>query len=463
MGGQLRNLPLGHPHVVEPLHADLPPGALPHGLFHKVARLVAEQAVDPPNELPSGLVAELGLAVEGPAQQPVGVPGGDDAAGDHLPGEGVPLADTLDIGGNFVVQGGDGGAHPVAQLRLGAELVRPAEGGVPRGDAPPHVPAAAGLQLRPEGGGGILGTQGGILHAAAGGEEHQVVFRQVNVLLRPVPQQHQAAGLLAAGPEVELHVHHPGVEVELDAVRLQVLEHGQDHGLILVVAGEAQGGEVGQAPHVVDEALEVELHLQGGVPVLKGEHGAPVEPEVGLQHRTAEHVRDGPVVQGLVGGEEQLHDLHGALVAQAELAVGVGVLPPVDRGPHEGVVGIPLVEPVVLVQDGHALGLDGRDGAEQIPHDLEVVVHLPAAPHDIAQSLVVPAVAGAAGDGLLLQDVDVPAGHLPVPHQIAGRRQGRQAGAHQIGRFMLHALRLHRAGKGLVIAAGIIHENASVS
>ena len=51
----------------------------------------------------------------------------------------------------------------------------------------------------------------------------------------------------------------------------------------------------------------------------------------------------------------------------------------VDRkSAYMGVVGVLLVQPVVLVQNADSLGLDGGDGVEQVPHDLEVVIHLPA-------------------------------------------------------------------------------------
>ena len=106
---------------------------------------------------------------------------------------------------------------------------------------------------------------------------------------------------------------------------LQIGDHGQDDGLILVVAGKAQGGEVGQTADVVDIALEVELHLQCAVPVLEREHGAPVHPEVGAEDLVVEDVGDFFVLQLLVRGEEELQDLHAALVRQAEPAVGVGI------------------------------------------------------------------------------------------------------------------------------------------
>ena len=90
-----------------------------------------------------------------------------------------------------------------------------------------------------------------------------------------------------------------------------------------------------------------------------------------------------------------------------------------------------------------------------------MVVHFPAAPHDVAQILELIAVAGAAGQVALLQNVDVLTFHLAVPHQIAGGGQGRKAAAHDIGGFLIHALRLLGAGKRFIITTGIIHSKTS--
>ena len=256
---------------------------------------------------------------------------------------------------------------------------------------------------------------------------------------------------------VELHVDHLHAEVELHARLFQILHHGQDHALVLVVTGEAQGLEVRQAADVVDVALNVQLHFQRAVPVLEGEHGAPVQPEVAVQNFVVKEISDALVLQLLIGGEEQLHDLHGALVGDVELAVGVRVLAPVDRGAAQRVVGVVLVEPVVLVQHADAFRLNGGNGVEQIPHDFEMVVHFTAAAHHVADILILPAVARAAGGGAFFQNVDVVALHLAVADQIAGRRQGRKAAAHDIGGLLIHALGLAGTGKGFVIAAGIIH------
>ena len=463
IGGHVLDFALRHADVIQPLHADLLTGTLPHRLFHIVTGLIGEQGIHPHQTVILGLLAELRLAVDGPAHEPAGVLHGDDTAGDHLAGEGIPLADVLDIGDDALIQRLHRGAHPVGLLRIIAELVGMAEGGILSGDLAPHIPAAALLDLGVVGGGCVLAAHGGVLYAAAVGDEHQIVLRQVDGLVLAVPDDVDALGHLPMGGAVKLHVGHLHAEVELDAEALQILHHGQDHGLILVVFGKAQGGEVGQAADVMDIALDIELHLQSTVPVLEGEHGAPVQPEVAAEHLVVEEVADALVLQLLVGGEEQLHDLHGTLVGDIELAVGMGIFATVHRGPAQGIVGVGLVEPVVLVQHADALRLNGGDGVEQIPHDLEVVVHLTAAPHDVADVLEPPAVAGAAGSGTLLQNVDPLALHLAVTHQIAGGSQRRQAAAHDVGGFVVHALRLPGMGKGLIVTAGIIHKNALLS
>ena len=125
---QVLDLVFGDPQMIQPLHADLFAGAIPHGLFDVVARCVAEQAVDPAHELALGLIPELGLTVECPAEQPAGIPRRDDAARDSPAAERVTLADVLDVGHDAFVQHGDRGAHPIGLFRIGAELFRAAKG-----------------------------------------------------------------------------------------------------------------------------------------------------------------------------------------------------------------------------------------------------------------------------------------------------------------------------------------------
>ena len=85
-----------------------------------------------------------------------------------------------------------------------------------------------------------------------------------------------------------------------------------------------------------------------------------------------------------------------------------------------------------------------------------MVVHLTAAAHDIADIVLV-AVAGTAGQRVLLKHMDVVALHLAVTDQVAGGSQGRQTRADEVSRFIVNALRLFGVCKCFVVATGIIH------
>ena len=332
-----------------------------------------------------------------------------------------------------------------------------AERSVLRGNLLPQIPAVAGLQFRVKGRGSVLAAVGAAFDAAAVGDEQQVVFGQVDHVGLPIMLHGDGGRLLARGGNVEANVRDLGGIVELHAVLLQVLLHRQDDGFVLVIAGEAQCLEVRQTADVVDEALDIELHFQRAVPVLEGEHRAPVHPEVGGKHLVVEHIGDTLVIQLLIRREEKVHDFHRALVGDGELAVRVGILPLLFGRAAQGEVRVFFVQPVILVQHACAFGLNGRDGAEQIPHDLEVVVHFAAAAHHVAD-IILPAVARAAGHRVFLENVDVLALHLTVAHQIACRRQGCQTCADNIGALVVNAFRLLGMGKGFIVTAGIIHK-----
>ena len=111
---------------------------------------------------------------------------------------------------------------------------------------------------------------------------------------------------LFAGKEVEQHVGHGHAVVELNPVVLQVAHQRENQRFILVVTGELERRQVGQAANVMQEAMQVELHLQSGVPFLKGEHGLPVHPEIRTVEFVRENIVDRFVVQGFIGGKEQL-------------------------------------------------------------------------------------------------------------------------------------------------------------
>ena len=334
-----------------------------------------------------------------------------------------------------------------------------AEGRVLCGDLAPHIPAAAGFDLGVIGCGFVLAAAGRIFDAAAVRDKNEIVLGQINGVFLAVTDDVDALGKLAGRGAVEFYIHDLYTVVELDAEALEILDHRQDHGLILVILREAQGLEIGQTADMVDIALDIELHFQGAVPVFKGKHRAPIEPEVGVEDLVVEEVRDALVLKLFIRGEEQLHDLHRALVGNVELAVGMRVLTTVDGCAAEGIVRVFLVQPIILVKDAYALGFNGRDGVEQIPHDLEMIVHLAATAHDIADVFKLIAVASAAGNRILLQNVHMLALHLAVTNKITGCRQCSQATADNIGGFLINAFRLFGSCKRFIVTARIIHDS----
>ena len=193
------------------------------------------------------------------------------------------------------------------------------------------------------------------------------------------------------------------------------------------------------------------------MPLLEREHGLPVGPEVRSVELIVKHVVDLLVLEGLVGRHEQLQQLRGGAGRQAVLAVGVGVLALLLGDAAQGEVRVFLVEVVVLGEDRLARVHDRRNGLEQIPHALEVVIHLTAAAHDEALGCVVDAVAGAAGHRQVLKERDVLAGHLRIADQEASRCQTGQAGADDISRLILDAFRFFRRCKRLIVTAAVIH------
>ena len=241
----------------------------------------------------------------------------------------------------------------------------------------------------------------------------------------------------------------------------KILDQRQDHAFILVVLGEAQGAEIGQTVDVMDIAAQIPLHLQRAGPALECKHRLPVEPEVGAPEGFRQHIGDLLVLQILFRGQEQLRKSQGGILIQLELLVGVSILAAVHAGAAQRVVGVVLVEPIIFVQNGDARRLDGRDIAEGIPHDLEMVVHLTAATHKEALCDVLAAIAAAARQIQLFKYVDVLALHLAVTDQIKSRRQAGKAGADDISRFFVHIPGLFGMGKGFVSAGRVIHNKTS--
>ena len=237
----------------------------------------------------------------------------------------------------------------------------------------------------------------------------------------------------------------------------QIFYHRKDHGLVLIIFCKAQGLEIRQAAYVVDETLDIELHLQGTVPVLEGKHGTPIEPEVGVQDLTIKEIGDFLIIKVLIRSEEEAHNLQRTLVGDVKLAVSVGILATVDGCTAKGEVRVLLIQPVIFIEYTDAFRLNGRNRTEQIPHDLKMIIHFAATAHDIAKLRIFIAVTGTTRNGVLFKNVYMPARHLTITYQIAGCSQSSKTGTNDIGRFVLNTLRLSGTGKSLVVTTGIIH------
>ena len=444
--------------MVQPLCRQLDAGAVAHVLLDEVALVVpAVEAVDPDQAVILRLLLELTLTVDGPADEPARVAAGDDAAGDDLAGERVALADLLDRIEDLLVGRVDRPGLPAGLLDVLEELLGTAEGRILRGELLPHLDGRAFAVLdRHDRCVGVIAVSGRVALAAVGADD-EIVLCQLDDLFHAALGVLDLLGDLLVLGAVADDVRDRGVEEHLSAVVGDVFAHREDHGLILVVAGETQRAQIRQTVDVVDVALQVELHLKGAVPLLEREHGLPVGPEVRGVELIVKHVIDLLVLEGLVGRHEQLEQLRGGARRQAVLAVGMGVLALLLGDAAQGEVRVFLVEVVVLGEDRLARVHDRRDGLEQIPHALEVVIHLTAAAHDEALGRIVDAVAGAAGYGQVLKERDVLTGHLCIADQKAGRCQTGQTGADDISRLALDAFGFFRRCKRLIVTAAVIH------
>ncbi len=445
-----------HTQMIKPLCCDFFTGAFLHRFFDIIAGHIREQAVNPYADLLFLLFLELSLSVDRPAQQPGGILTAYDTTGHHSAASWVTFTNICDIRQNLVIQCGHRSGFPVGLCDVGAELFRMAESLILCGYIFPQVPAAAGPHFGITVGRMVLIAVHGAFRTASVGNEYQVVFREHNALFHAFYPALNGFCHFPAALRLKNNICYFCVKAEFHACRFQIFLHGQDQRLVLVVFREFQRAEVRQPCNVVNKSLEVQLHLQRAVPVFKGEHGPPVQPEGGAEYFFIKDILDRLIIQVFVLCHKELHDLHAAFLAQIKLPVRMSVLAAVHGSAAQGIVGVFFVKPVVFVQHGHARRLQRRDAAEQIPQAFEMVLHLSAAPHDVTSCGIKDTVAGAACKVHGLQNVYVVTGHLSVSYQEACRRQRGQPAAYKISVFPVHAFRFSRSCEGFIVAVAVI-------
>ena len=193
------------------------------------------------------------------------------------------------------------------------------------------------------------------------------------------------------------------------------------------------------------------------MPVFKCEHGSPVQPESGIKYFIVENIFDGFIIEVFIFGHEKFHDFHTALLAEIELAVGMGIFAAVYGCTAERVVRVMFVQPVVFVQNGNTRCLNGRNAAEQIPEAFKVVFHLTAASHDISACRVENTVAGTAGNIHSFQNVNMGTRHLCITYEEAGSGKRCKTASNDISVFIIYAFWLFRMGECFIIAIGIVN------
>lgn len=86
-----------------------------------------------------------------------------------------------------------------------------------------------------------------------------------------------------------------------------------------------------------------------------------------------------------------------------------------------------------------------------------MIFHFPSAAYNKSLFLILNAVAGAAGERILFEYMNMAALHLSVADEKTGRRKRGESRTDQIRAFLVDILRFFRFCKGFVISAAVIH------
>ncbi len=216
--------------------------------------------------------------------------------------------------------------------------------------------------------------------------------------------------------DIKIHIPHLCVVVELHTMIFQILHHRKHHRLVLVVLRKTKRRKIRKAANMMNITLHITLHLQSRLVVLEREHRPPIQPEIRIEHFIVKHIRDLDIVQVFVRRHKQLRDLQRPLVRQTKLLIRMRIFSTIDRRPTQRKIRIILIQPIILIQNRVVLILDRRNRTKQIPHALEMIIHFPAAPHDITNIRQLIAIQSATRMITLFINMNILARHLPIPH-----------------------------------------------
>ena len=125
----------------------------------------------------------------------------------------------------------------------------------------------------------ILIAIDGSLCTASVCDKNKIVFCKDNSFFHALYTAFNSGSNFLSVFKVKKYVCNFCVELKINACSLQIRLHGQDQRLILIIFGEFQSTEIRKPCNMMDKSLEIKLHFQRTVPVFKGKHGPPVQPE----------------------------------------------------------------------------------------------------------------------------------------------------------------------------------------
>ena len=232
------------------------------------------------------------------------------------------------------------------------------------GDLTPQIKGAAGTDLFDILTGFVLSANGRVFHVTSVCDKQIIIFSQIQKILMTIREKlHTFCNLLSV-MNIKTNIHDLRIEMELYALSFQILNHGKDHGFILVILGKAQCTQIRQSVNVVNETLHVPLHFKGTVAVVEGKHGTPVGPEIAAQHFIIQNIRDSLLLQHFIRSENQAGELHCRFITQAKLTVCMCILPLFFCNPAKRIIGVFLVQPVILVENTDSFCLNRWNGTE---------------------------------------------------------------------------------------------------
>ena len=145
--------------------------------------------------------------------------------------------------------------------------------------------------------------------------KYQIFLSQKDSFLHTIDFAFNGRSYLLSVFSLKYDVRYFGMKLKINTCCFQIFLHRKNQRFILIVSCEFQSAEIRQSCNMMNESLEIQLHLQCTVPVFKSKHRSPVKPECRVKDFFIKNILDRLIIQIFIRSQEQLHDLHAALLA----------------------------------------------------------------------------------------------------------------------------------------------------